>query len=259
MAVFYDAIGSGGQLNSPNLTLIPFNMSWNHTARGGQIAVIAAVSYRIGMTTSLSGITREVTYGGEPMTSLGVVQWSGLTLETTTKGAWLELFGITGVPEGTSSVMVKIRGGAALTGRIGRGNTISYSGVNGFGTFTSGSGTNTSMSVSSSATSASASFAAFTAYGSGISTFNRNTRYQSNVNMALAAGDVDGNGSSQSFTATRGGAGEWGACAVSIQAADIVATALPVVVDPNTSAIGKRYPRSPSFVRRSVFRVEPEK
>lgn len=259
MAVFYDAIGSGDELNSPHLTLVPFNMTWRHTARGSQVAVIAAVAYRIGMTTSLSGVTREVTYGGVPMVSLGSVQWSGLTLETTTQGAWLELFGIVGVPAGTSTVSVKIRGGSALAGRIGRGNTVSYTGVESLGTFASASGSTSSMSVSSTAATASLSFAAFACYNAGISTFNRTSRFASSVNMSLTMGDVEGNGSSQSMTAVRGGNGPWGGCAVPILAADVVATAKPVVVDTDTDAIGARYPRSPSFVRRSVFTATAEK
>lgn len=258
MAVFYDAVGTGDQFYSPAITLVPFNMAWKHNASGGQIAVVTALSYWVGLT-SLSTLTRQVTYGGIPMTSLGVVQWTGMSSLFPTETAWTELFGLLNAPAGQANVRATIRGGVALTRRFGRANSVSYSGVSSFGSFTSATGTNTSLSVSSTAAVASVSVAAFGSKDSGISNFSRNTRYQTNVNMSLAIGDVDGNGSSQSFTSTLGASAPWGAGAVSLQAADIVATAQPILVDADTDSAGKRYPRSPSFIRRSVFSVRPER
>jgi hypothetical protein len=253
MAVFYNSIGTGGTLYSPVITLIPFSFSWKHTATGSQIGVVAAVSYWVYGST-IGQLTRTVKYGGVTMTSLGVQQWG-------TDSGWIEMFALSNAPKGTQTVTVDIRGGLALVTRLGRGNTVAYTGVDDFGTFSSaGNSSSSSMSVAGgSPVSAGISVGAFAAKEAGISVFNQNTRYQNNTHMSLAFGDVQGNGAAQTFTATRAGSGPWGGGSVVVNPADIVAVAKPVVATAKTSAQGKRYPRSPSFVRRSVFSVSSEK
>lgn len=254
MAVFYNSVGAGDSFYQPvlNFSIIP--LSWQHTASGSEIAVVTALSFWV-YNSNITGIwplVRSVTYGGKTMTSLGIQQHG-------TTNTWTEFFGLINAPAGKQTVSAQVTGGLSLVGRVGRANSVAYTGASGFGAFTgAGSGTGSSMTVSAAAPAAGVLVGGFSALDSSAAAFTRNTRYLNNSHMSLVMGEVDGNGSSLSIAATRGSSGPWGGGAVIINPADIAATGLPVSTDPGFYAEGRRYPRSPGFVRRTVFNAQPE-
>lgn len=249
MAVFYDATGKGQAGQTTFLPLLDYKLNWQHTASGGSdIAVVVALSYAVGGTTELDDLTRTVKYEGMQLDSLGVVLWNNA------EGGWTELFGGVGVPAGKANVTVDVRksGLIAAPSWILRGNSVSYNGVGSFGTVVETYGSGTSLSMS--ATGASSTMVA-QAYGAkaGLSAYNRTQRYLGNSpGSALAMGDMDGTGSSASFTATKAASGEWGGMSVVLIPTDIYGAAITADADTATSASGRRTAR-PGTNRRTVF------
>ncbi len=134
MAVFFDAVGGSDLYRVPHLSLPgPMELNFWHTASGSQVGVVVAVSYWANVVTTIDNLTRNAFYDGNPMTSLGVQQWGG------SAHGWTELFGILNPDNGRKRVRVSIIGGA-LGGRISRATSLSYTGVDSFGTVTNASG-----------------------------------------------------------------------------------------------------------------------
>ena len=253
MAVFFDSVGTGGYFAEPVLSIGAIEMLWTHTAPAGrQVAVVAGLSYWV-YNGDLVNLTRNVWYGITPMQSLGVKAW--------TSGAgsgWTELFGLINPPKGKQLVHGEILGGFPFVGKLGRANTVSYTGVDGFGAVTNSSGTASgTQSLSATGASATKIVAAYGTNNVGLNSFSKDQRYLSNTYCTLLLGDTDGSGSSTTFAASRGVAGPWGALSVVLNAADITGTATGVSASPVLHATGRRYAR-PGTNRRSVFSAEPE-
>jgi hypothetical protein len=96
------------------------------------------------------------------------------------------------------------------------GNSISYSGVTGFGTVVTSSGSSTTPSISVPSASGQMVAQAFGGYLSGLSSYNQTQRYyqivESNVNLTFLMGDALG-ASRVSFTCSEANS-PWGAIGV---------------------------------------------
>lgn len=250
MAVFYDNVGPGDFFIQDPIAVSPVSVGWDHYASGSQIGVLVGLSYWV-YSAALTDLTRTVTCGGKAMTSLGAKQWG------TTSG-WTEVFGLTGVPEGKNHISAVVSGGLPLVGRAGRGASLSMSGVGGFGTAVTASGTAAGpLSVAATAAAIGRTVSVFGSAQVGLKNFNQTQRYLSNTGVALLMGDADGSGSSTTFSTDRTASGPWGAVAVPVIAADLIATLSPLVAEPIVSSAGKRFAR-PGTNRRTVFTIEPE-
>lgn len=251
MAVFFDAVGAGDVFNRRWLSLPGgLDLRWKHSASGSQIGVVVAVSYWVN-GVPLDNLTRRCWYGGTEMTSLGVKEWGG-----SSPHGWTELFGLVDAPRGSQTVHVSVFGG--VLAKLARGNSVSYTGVDSFGTVTDASGNSTGpLAVSATGDTASKLVAVYGTATAGLNAVNRTRRYVSNTAMSMLIADADGTGSSLSFSATRITAGPWSALAVVVNAADIVATATGIVSEPDVQSAANRYPR-PGTNRRVVFAVGPE-
>lgn len=248
MAVFPDAVGKGQAGQTTFLPLLDYKLFWDHTAAGGsESGVVVGLSYAVGGDTELDDLTRTVKYGGLKLDSLGVALWNDV------EGAWTELFGGVGIPAGKAQVTVDVKksGFIAAPSWILRGNSVSYTGVAGFGTVVEEGGTGTSLSMS--ATGAGSTMVA-QVYGAakGLSAYNRTQRFLGNSGAALLMGDMDGTGSSADFTATKAASGPWGGVSAVLLPTDIYGAALTAETDTATSASGRRTAR-PGTNRRTVF------
>ena len=254
MAVFFDSVGTGAVFDESVISFpIPIDLFWTHQAPPGrQTAVVAAMSFWV-YNTALTDLTRKVWYGSQEMTSLGVKEW------TTGAGAgWTELFGILNPPKGRQIVHGWVLGGLPFIGKLARGNSVSYTGVDSFGTVTNAAGVGTgTLSLTGTGASATKVVTAFGTKTVGLAAFNQTQRYLSNTSCSLLLGDADGTGSSTTFSVTRGRSGPWSAQGVVLNAADIVATATGVSATPVLRSAGKRLAR-PGVTRRTIFAAEPE-
>lgn len=253
MAVFFDSAGAGDRYYEPVLSVPgPMDLWWKHTISGSQAALVVAVAYRIN-AASIDNLNRRVWCGTTQMDSLGYKTWGSAG----TAHGWTELFGLLNPPTGQQKIHVSIIGGVIAAGKVARGSSVSYTGVDGFGTVTSAGLSSGSLSVSATGASATKVVAAFGGERLGIGSLNRTQRYLSNTTPCLAIEDADGTGSSLAFTASAANSYDSSALAVVVTAADIVATATGVVATPLTQAQARRYPR-PGVTRRAVFSAEPE-
>ena len=247
MAVFPDAVGLGGLFSSPNISWPIAYADWDHPGTGLHKTVVVAVSFQVD-GQELTDLGRLVTYDGLPMTSLGIAEWGGAG-----HGAWTELLGIVDVPGG-KRIHAEVSGGF-FAGRRLRGGSLSYTGVDSFGTVVTATGTGTALSVAGTTTPADLIVQAFGTL-SGLSAYTATQRHISNDAISLVMGDSVGTGAI-TFGATRASAGVWSGLTVVLNAADIVATAKPLTATPIVSASGRRLPR-PGITRRTVFDVQPE-
>lgn len=254
MAVFFDSVGTGAVFDESVISFpIPIDLFWWHQAPAGrQTAVVAAVSYWVS-GASLGDLSRKCWYGTAEMTSLGYKPWA-----SGSSHGWVELFGILNPPKGRQIVHAWINGGALLVGKLARGNSVSYTGCDGFGTPTTASGAGSgTLSVTGSGDTSSKVVTAFGSSTTGFTGLDHVTRHLNNTAMALAIADADGTGANDTVSLTRAKAGAWAAMSVELTAADIVGTTAGVVADPYFTATGRRYPR-PGTNRRAVFVAEPE-
>lgn len=253
MAVFFDSVGTGGYFTEPVLSIGPIDMLWSHTAPPGrQVGVVAAMSYWV-YNGDLVNLTRNVWYGFTEMQSLGVKAWT-----TGSGSGWTELFGLIDPPDGKQVVHGRVLGGFPFVGKLGRGNTVSYTGVDSFGTVTNAAGTSSgTQTLTATGAGATKIVAAYGTKNVGLSNFSQTQRYLSNTYCSLLLGEADGTGSTTTFTTTRALTGPWGALGVVLNAADIVGTATGVSTAPNLTTIGRRLPR-PGTNRRTVYAAEPE-
>lgn len=252
MAVFFDAVAQGDGHRAAHLSVpIPVELLWRHTASGSQIGVLVALAFWYGTGVStLSDVDRRVFYDNDQMDSLGAVQWG------TAKG-WTELFGIVNPEPGRKWIRVRLAGGG-IGGRIARAASVSYTGVDSFGTVVTNSGSAAGpLTVTGTGSNATKVVAAFGSTTVGFAAATQTPRFLSNTGMALLIADATGSGSSQTFSAARGLTGGWGAASVVVNPADIVATATGVTADPTLHSLARRYPR-PGITRRAIFAAEPE-
>jgi hypothetical protein len=248
MAVFLDAVGPGGAFSSPNISWPVAVAEWNHPGPGLHKTVVVGVSFQVDGQT-LSSLGRACSYDGLPMTSLGIAEWGGAG-----HGAWTELWGIVDVPGG-KRIHSEVSGGF-FAGRRLRGESLSYTGVDSFGTVVTATGTGTALSVAGTTTAANMIVQAFGTL-SGLSAYTATQRHISNDAISLVMGDAVGTGSAITFGATRAASDVWSGLTVVLKASDIVATAKPLAATPVVSASGRRLPR-PGITRRTVFNVQPE-
>jgi hypothetical protein len=254
MAVFYDSVGNGAVFDESIISFpIPMDCFWWHQAPAGrQTAVVVAVSYWV-TGASLSDLTRRCWYGAMEMQSLGYKAWA-----SGSSNGWVEMFGILNPPKGRQIVHAWINGGLPFVGKQARANSVSYTGVDGFGAVTNAAGSGSgSLSVSSTGNASTRIVTAFGSNVTGFTGYNRTQRSISNTAMALAIGDAAGTGASDTVSVSRVKSGPWAAMSVVLNAADIVATATGVTAAPMFTSAGRRYPR-PGTNRRTRFTVEPE-
>lgn len=251
MAAFYASTGRGGANQNVFLPSKFVATDWPDEGAGSQRAVLADVAYSL-QGADLEGLVRTVTYGGVPMTSLGVVALNNVD------GDWVEVFGLLDVPPGKGSIVADVRrtSSFALPHVYIRGNSFSYTGVESFGTVGTEYGTGTSLSMSATGPNASKVHQCFAARA-GLTEYNRAQRYSGSAGIALVSGDADGTGSSMSFTAKRASSGTWAGISVVLNPADVIATAEPVIAQPVLSSSGRRLSR-PGTNRRTVFTVPVE-
>lgn len=248
MAVFLDAVGPGGAFSSPNISWPVAVAEWIHPGAGLHKTVVVGLSFQVDGQT-LTSLGRGVSYDGLPMTSLGVSEWGGAG-----HGAWTELYGIVDVAGG-KRVRAEVSGGF-FAGRTVRGESLSYTGVDSFGTVVVANGTGTALLVAGTTASPNVIVQAFGAM-SGLSTYTQTQRHISNDAISLVMGDALGTGSAINFGATRAQSGTWSGLSAVLLASDIVATAQPLVATPVASAVGRRLAR-PGIARRTIFDVKPE-
>ncbi|MCX8559760.1 hypothetical protein OS122_02455 [Mycolicibacterium mucogenicum] len=260
MAVLLDAIGQSGVDHNPF-----FNgqqVIEKHNASGGNIAVLAALSYSaadlalwpfIDIPVTLDQLTRTVKYGGTSMVSLGVAQW-GTT--GALMNAWTEVFALLGVAPGEQDVQANVWGGVD-SGRTLRLETVSYTGVASIGTPVITNGTGTTMAQSATVATNGRNVGVWGSR-SGLYIPSGSTvaqRYLSNDVAGLLIGDIVGTGTSQTLSANRQNSGPWGGIVIPLQAADTVFSADVFVADvPWIAPKFNRLPRT-GGLRRNVFKV----
>lgn len=249
MAVFLDAVGPGGWFSSPNISWPVATADWTHPGSGLHKTVVVGLSFQVDGQT-LTSLGRAVSYDGLPMTSLGIVEWGGPG-----HGAWTEIWGIIDVPGG-KRIHAEVSGGF-FAGRRLRGESLSYTGVDSFGTVVVASGTGTVLSVSGTTTSSANVIVQAFGTLSGLSAYTATQRHISNEAISLVMGDAVGTGSAIAFGATRAASDVWSGLTVVLNASDIVASAQPLVAEPIMSASGRRLAR-PGIARRTIFAVRPE-
>lgn len=248
MPVFHEATGPGGAEFWPLISIPAIDVAFRHPKGvGARRAVLVAMSFRV-YSGDIEDLDRTVTYDGIEMPSLGVQAFND------TGDAWLELFGLLEAPSGGR--IRALLAGEFLAPRWLRVGSVSYTGVDDFGTIAEASGTGTALAD---AATAPASGMAVQVFGTktGLTAYTQQQRYLSNYGISLAIGDVVGDGTEKDFAATRAAAGPWASMTAVLTPADLVATAKPIVVEPTLTAAGRRLPR-PGIPRRVVFNVEPE-
>lgn len=248
MAVFHEATGPGSGESYPLLSLGHIDVDFRHPkGAGAHRAVLVPVSYRV-YAGELEDLNRVVTYDNIPMTSLGVQPFNN------TGDSWLELFGMLEAPSG-GKVHAAVSG-EFLAARWIRAVSLSYTGVDSFGTITTTYGTGTALTAEATAPAAGKAVQVF-GTRTGLKDYTQTQRYLNNTGIALGAADADGDGTAKTFAAARAVAGPWASMTVVLNPADLVASAKPVVVEPRMSAYGRRLPR-PGIPPRRVFDVKPE-
>jgi hypothetical protein len=218
--VAFDAVGPGAfQGNSTsNITL-----SWTHTpVSANPSAGLVLVSYESIQTND----TMTATWGGVSMTSLGkVIGYGSVFSFPNTYYYHLEVFGLLKPPTGARTISTT-HGGAA-TVKYDVANSLTYTGVQGFGpvaTSQSGS-TNTTARSGGALTVASAINERIVVLlgdnnisSTGFSAFSGTTRYSKNwtfpVNPTILIGDGPSGASQTAFTATSGTSSIWAAVSV---------------------------------------------
>lgn len=210
MVVAFDALGGGKAADTTNSN--PNNATWSHTATGSDRAVLVIVGVKAASGIS-TDIVRSATYGGVAMTELQII---------TSGTNHLIFFGLLNPATGAQTVAVNLSGVA--TGSSG--NSVSYTGVDSFGTIstTSGSAAGTAMShgVTGSAVgrSIAQAFLALNAtLGSQIINYTPTSRFSIAVQSwspAINAGDAAGAAGTVTFTANRGSGVQWRSIAVDL-------------------------------------------
>ena len=134
MTVAFDAVGAGSGTSGSTGGQ---TMSWSHTGAGADLVVLVAVTAAKSISYGVGG-TRTCTYGGVAMTSLGV--------QATANGnGWQEVFGLVAAPTAVQTVVWSSDQSASSAVFIGQ--SVSYTGVSGFGSLVGASGTSATPTV----------------------------------------------------------------------------------------------------------------
>ncbi|MGE2691401.1 hypothetical protein [Mycolicibacterium pulveris] len=192
----FDAAGTGGSgAGTTNATA-----TWTHTASADSTAVVVGMrwAHRGGFLPPSGSPTRTATYGGNPMTSLGVVGLNNAAL-TAINGTFIyhEFFGLLSPPTGEQPVAVSIERAGAASITV-EGCSVSYLAVSAFGAVTSGAGTEAGTALSQTVTSAVNEMVVqmFTIASGAITNYNQTLRFTGQANgIGLVIGDAPGNAS----------------------------------------------------------------
>jgi hypothetical protein len=202
VGVNYDATGAGASSQNSAASL-----SWSHTGASNITAVVVAFAVGSVGIGSYTGWARSVTYGGVPMTSLGVRD-----VDNGTHG-FIELFGLLNPLNGTQTVVASATK-AATTPNSLIANSVSYTNVSAFSAIdiTDSGGLVAAASADVVSTPIHMVFAAIAA-GSNLSAPNQTQRYLKNVNTSDTAGNMliqDAPGAtSVTFSSTIVGGDNW--------------------------------------------------
>lgn len=200
MTVAFDAVGAGSGTSGSTSGQ---TMSWSHTGAGADLVVLVAVTAAKSISYGVGG-TRTCTYGGVAMTSLGV--------QATANGnGWQEVFGLVGAPAGPQTVTWSSNQSASSAVFIGQ--SVSYTGVSGFGTLVGASGTSGTPSVTVPST-VTNMVTAFMQAAANMSAPTQTQRSLNNTGPRLLIQDAPG-AASVTLAATIS-ANSWGATGVSL-------------------------------------------
>lgn len=182
-------------------------LTWSDTITGNGLLVLGSV-----LSSTLTGITATV-----GSTSMNQLPGSPFNVGS---NLYLFAFGLVGGPTGAQTISVNFAGGVSNGSAA---DSLSYSGVAGFGApVTNNAASGTAMSVSAASAPrqmVAAVMASMTSSTSSISGFNQTTRYThatvSGGSRATVIGDAPG-ASTVAFTGTAPSSAVWGAMAVPI-------------------------------------------
>lgn len=147
-AIAFDAVGEGDSLAQVvHADPSPAVLSWAHdvTEVGLDVVALVGISGSVGSGNSSFGTyTRAVTFGGVPMTSLGVTN-----IRATSNNGFVELYALLDPPTGEQTVEVTLT--RTLSDISIRADSVTYTGVSDVvvSTVTMGSGTSSSQPVTS--------------------------------------------------------------------------------------------------------------
>jgi hypothetical protein len=209
----YDAQAAGTRA-AANTTA---TTTWTHTPLTDPNAVVVALRWQHnGSPFSPMGTpARTATYGGTPMTSLGVIGLNNAAL-TDVNGTFIyhEFFGLLTPPTGAQTVSLSVnRAGAAVTVD---GCSVSYVRVSAFGSVSSVYGTEPGTSLAQTVSSAINEVVVqmFNTASGTISGYNQASRYNDQANnVGFVVGDAPGS-SSVPFAASRADAADYAGLAV---------------------------------------------
>lgn len=197
----FEAKGAGNTGSGTNSA----TTTWSHTASGDFSAIVVGLWWAHTGFFSPSGTpTRTATYGGTPMTSLGVVGLNNAAL-TDINGTFMyhEFFGLLNPPTGAQSVSLSVdRAGASITIE---GCSVSYIAVSAFGSVSPDSGTEAGTSLAQTVSSAVNEMVVqmFTTASGAITNYNQTLRFDGVTNgIGFVIGDAPG-AASVPFTASR--------------------------------------------------------
>lgn len=204
--ILFDAIGAGD--NKTNGFVTGLTSTWSHTAKG---PVIVGFDVRVAATNT-SGVSRVVTYGGVAMTQLGANNYG------TEQGC--DIWGLMNPPPGAQTVSVACTDVAAgNTGWALVCNSVSYTGVGGFGPVTTSSGSATTSALTVSALTGELVAMVFGVAAATQSAFTQTSRYTAISGDSFAdilLGDAPG-APSVSFASTLSGNTAYGGIGVRLQ------------------------------------------
>lgn len=210
-AVTFDATGGGGSDSGVGSA----TASWSHTASGDSRAVVVGLRWAHNSFVPNVTPTRDATYGGVPMQSLGVIGLNNAQLTSST-GTYDEFFGLTNPPTGPQTVSVSVDRNGATSVTL-QGCSVSYTEVSTFGSPPSSvAGTEAGTMLSQTVTSAVNEMVVqmFTAAPGPISGYSQRARYTGTTNnIGVVVGDAPG-ASAVLFTANRADGADYAGLAV---------------------------------------------
>ncbi|MCV6981464.1 hypothetical protein H7I53_14675 [Mycolicibacterium pulveris] len=193
----FDAAGAGGSGSGTNTA----TATWPHTATADSTAVVVVGmrwAHRGGFLPPSGSPTRTATYGGNPMTSLGVVGLNNAAL-TAINGTFIyhEFFGLLNPPAGEQPVAVTVERAGAASITV-EGCSVSYIAVSAFGAVTANAGTEAGTALSQTVISAVNELVVqmFTTASAAITNYNQTLRFTGMANgVGIVIGDAPGSAS----------------------------------------------------------------
>ena len=210
MTVAFDAVGAG----------VAGGSTWTHTVSGLDRIVLVAAGFATASSYSLKSNTFTATYGGVPMTQVGVV------FANNTDNNVVVLFALLNPPTTPNAAVTISSSGTAA--RAVYGNSVSYTGVAAVNAATPVYGVSASGSITVPSSSQDWALAVFTVNKSaGVGTLSQTPRFNggdSGTSAQLGVGVADAPGAvSVPFTATFPSSGNWAALGV-----DLVNASTPI-------------------------------